>query len=223
MHADLETAIPTIFRLKAQLDTLQSQVSEDHDNKNVEDSISQLQHEWADVDHDFQDIYRRYRKPGNGRTDSVMGKGNTPPMEKGSVEGSEDEEGERMHRSRIIIKRGGIVRRINAEPSSESTSEDEGVMGETLVGELEGEGLKDGVEAKPEAVAADDRGDNVEHEESPPQDHSQVASTEPDTPRDVPKTSTTAKTKRSPDDLTPWQELCASIADFAGWHDAYET
>lgn len=150
-----------------------------------------------------------------------MGKGNTPPMEKGSVEGSEDEEGERMHRSRIIIKRGGIVRRIDAEPSSESASEDEGVMGETLVVELEVEEPKDGVEAKPEAEAVDDRGDNIKQEGSPLQDHGEVASSEPDTPRDEPKSST-AKTKRSPDDLTPWQELCASIADFAGWHDAYE-
>ena len=249
LHTDLETAIPTIFRLKAHLDVLSQQVyssathtADTHadttsrdDESALENSIEQLHHEWTDIDRDFQDIYRRYRKNGggsgngSGRTDSVMGsgKGRTPPLGeggKGSAETSEDEE--RMHRSRIIIKRGGIVRRIDAEPASSSGSDrdgegeegDESGMGETLVGGLEGAG-----EMKDKEVS-EVGGEDVKVEENASQQDRETTAPTPETPssaeQEKPMKKQTAK--KGTKDLTPWQELCASIADFAGWHDAYE-
>jgi len=217
LHTDLTTAIPTIFRLKAQLDVLQGHMDSETDAE-LSTNLEQLQHEWADVDRDFQDIYRRYRKQSAVRQDSVMASGNTPPMEQDSEVGSHEGSPERMHRSRIIIRRGGFIRRIDAEPSAEN-SEDEGDLGETLVGELEAVQLTIG---DGETV-----GDAEEDDKSPLQEHGEVASSpdqEHNDHNESKKLPTTASstTKATSKDLTPWQELVASIADFAGWHDAYD-
>jgi hypothetical protein len=203
LYNDLSTAIPTIFRIKAHLDIIQSQVTASS-SEQLEANVEQLQHDWADVDRDFTDIYQRYKKRNGhekiGRIDSVLG---TSP-EKESVEGSEilsrESSPETQHRSRIIIRRGGLVRRIDAE-LSESSSEGENTLGETLVGELEDEAqvLKD----------------EDEDQKSRLQEHDKVLTE----PHEAEKESGAKKASKT---LTPWEELLDSIAEFAGWHNAYE-
>lgn len=208
LYNDLSTAIPTIHRIKAHLDIIQSQVgTTSSPSDELEANVEQLQHDWADVDRDFTDIYKRYKKKNGhahghgqekiGRIDSVVG------FEEGSRESSP----EIQHRSRIIIRRGGLVRRIDKEVSfsgsgsgSEDSSEGEDTLGETLVGELWDEAriMKEG----------DEKG--IEDEK-----HDQVTTVSHETEEE-------GGTTKASKTLTPWQELMDSIAEFAGWHSAYE-
>jgi FtsZ-binding cell division protein ZapB len=214
LHTDLQTAIPSISRLKAYLDNLASHTSSPDTNpQDLADSIEHLHHEWADVDRDFEDLSRRYGSKRNGknggvRTDSVIEIGGTP--EARSVEGSESGRGsspETLHRSRIIIKRGGVIRRIEAEPSSSSEGEADEEIAEELADVPTAE--EEGKEAAGEVEV------EVEDKKSPLEQHGEVQSSEEEG-------GTTKDNKAVKTTQTPWEELWASIADFAGWHDAYE-
>ncbi|KIW06204.1 hypothetical protein, variant [Verruconis gallopava] len=75
LHDDLQSAIPTISRLKSRLENVERsllQPCEPEERDKLEQSIVSLNHEFDDVELDFKDIARRYRKSSSSRVDSAI-------------------------------------------------------------------------------------------------------------------------------------------------------
>ncbi|KIW06203.1 uncharacterized protein PV09_02681 [Verruconis gallopava] len=197
LHDDLQSAIPTISRLKSRLENVERsllQPCEPEERDKLEQSIVSLNHEFDDVELDFKDIARRYRKSSSSRVDSAIGNcsSQSPTCDARSVSP------ETGHRSMIIIRRGGLIRRIDADAYSSYSEE---------------------LDESDDAEQDDEQDDEQEVEKSSDVQHGSDDFQHPDSSeeREDEKPEPVRKTRK-----TPWEELWDSIAEFAGMHNYYD-
>lgn len=162
----------------------------------LEDEMGQLKHEWNDVARDFEDIGRRYRKP-TSLADSGMSNGTSSHDWDGRSESPET-----GHRSRIIIRRGGLIRRIDADPSADESDN------ATHEGD---EVWEAGQTGQPTPA-----NDGQLTETSNGNDGGTESSGEKDGGAQEEVTDVSKSSK------SPWQELWDSLAEYAGMHNHYE-
>jgi hypothetical protein len=165
----------------------------------LEKEISTLKHEWHDVEHDFEDIGRRYKKP-TARADSAIGNG-TPSHSSCNARSASPETG---HRSRIIIRRGGLIRRIDADPEPSEESDD------AADDEERDRDVDEEMNAPAQANGHPSKGMNSN-------DSKLVDATDAEGGDGEAEAIEETKPVK-----TPWQELWDSLAEYAGMHNHYE-
>jgi hypothetical protein len=159
----------------------------------LEKGLNQWHHEWQDVGRDFEDIERRYSKHYSR---GMTANGNATPSSFRSCN-DRSTSPEPPHRSRIIIRRGGLIRRIDADPFSSEESDDASSHEEQKSGETEGVPPINGHITK----STDDNDGSL------------------DTTNVADEGSEDEDTKAKRLDKTPWQELWHSLAEYAGMHN----